>query len=149
MKNRTLLAAIATAAVVAIAAPSTSHAQVPQTSKGEVATLPSFATLITAINASSAQAEKLKGLTTLTAENVQFVDAAELVKGNSEEALTAALEKNKTDIDSLRSTLGAATSPLGTIMTANTALELKPEHVIATDVGADGKVVVYYWKKTS
>jgi hypothetical protein len=148
MKNRTLLAAIATAAVVAIAAPSTSHAQVPQTSKGEVATLPSFGSLISAINSSSAQAEKLKGLTTLTAENVQFVDVAELVKGNSEEALTNALEKNKADIETLRGTLGA-TSPLGTVITANTALELKPEHVIATDVGADGKVVVYYWKKTS
>ena len=148
MQNRTLLAAIATAAVVAIAAPSTSHAQVPQTSKGEVATIPSFGSLISAINASSAQAEKLKAITTVTAENVQYVDVSELVKGNSEEALKNALEKNQADITTLRASFAPET-PLAAALTAKPELELKAEHIVATDVSADGKLVVYYWKKSA
>src|SRR5688572_25085398 len=81
MQNRTLLAAIATAAVVAIAVPSTSHAQVPQTSKGEVAKMPSFNSLMLALDSSAAQTQKLKALTTVTPQNVEYVDVSELVTG--------------------------------------------------------------------
>jgi hypothetical protein len=147
MQNRTLLAAIATAAVVAIAVPSTSHAQVPQTSKGEVAKMPSFSSLLSAIDSSSAQTEKLKALTTVTPQNVEYVDVAELVKGNSEAALEAALKKNEADITTLRSTLG--TEALAGVLTAKPGLEIKADDVVATDVSPDGRVVVYYWKKSS
>ena len=147
MQNRTLLAAIATAAVVAIAVPSTSHAQVPQTSKGEVAKMPSFKSLMSAIDSSAAQTQKLKALTTVTPQNVEYVDVSELVTGTTEDTLKAALTKNAANIDTLRSTLGTET--LAGVLTAKPGLEIKADDVVATDVSPDGKVVVYYWKKSS
>ena len=149
MQTRTLLAAIATAAIAAIATPSLLSAQnpPPQTSKGEVATIPSFGSLISAINSTSARNDKIKGMTELTAENVQLVNVEDLLKGNNVEALNNALSKNEADIKLLRETLGANTT-LNTAITTNaTPAELKVDHVVAADVGADGKVILYYWKK--
>jgi hypothetical protein len=146
MDNRTLLAAFATAAVVAIASPSASHAQVPQTSKGEVAMKPSFGSLISAINASAAQNEKIKAMTEVPAASVTLVNVEDLLQGNSVEALDAALKKNEADVATLRTTLGANTGING-VLTANTPAALAPADVIATDVAPDGKVTVFYWKK--
>ena len=148
MHNRTLLAALATAAVVAVASPSVSHAQVPQTSKGEVELKPNFGSLISAINSAAAQSEKIKAMTEVTAANVQLVDVETLLQGNNKEALEAALKKNEADITTLRTTLGANTGING-VLTTNTPTTLAATDVVATDVTADGKVVVYYWKKSS
>lgn len=147
MHTRTLLSALATAAAIAIATPSLSQAQNPpkQTSKGEVAMAPSFGSLISALNATSAQNDKLKAMTEVTAANVQLVNVEDLLKGNNVEALNAALKTNEADITTLRTTLGANTSITG-VLTAN-SVPLSAADVIATDVGADGKVVIYYWKK--
>jgi phage baseplate assembly protein W len=147
MHNRTLLTALATAAAVAIATPSLSQAQkpTPQTSKGEVAMAPNFGSLISALNATSAQNDKLKAMTEITAANVQLVNVEDLLKGQNVEALNAALKTNEADITTLRTTLGANTSISG-VLTAN-SVPLTAADVIATDVGADGKVVIYYWKK--
>ena len=152
MNNRTLLSALATAAVVAIATPSLSQAQdpipappKPQVSKGEVESKPNFGSLMSALNSVSAHNDKLKAMTALTAENVQLVNVEELIKGNNTEALEAALQKNEADLATLRTTLGANTTING-LLTAN-SVPLAASDVIATDVGADGKVTVYYWKK--
>ena len=147
MHNRTLLAALATAAVVAVASPSVSHAQVPQTSKGEVALKPNFGSLISAINASAAHSEKIKAMTEVNAANVTLVNAEELLQGNSKEALEAALTKNEADIATLRTTLGANTGINGVITATTNATPLTAADIIATDVTPDGKVVLYYWKK--
>jgi hypothetical protein len=147
MHNRTLLAALATAAVVAVASPSVSHAQVPQTSKGEVALKPNFGSLISAINASAAHSEKIKAMTEVNAANVTLVNAEELLQGNSKEALEAALTKNEADIATLRTTLGANTTISGLLTANTTPAPLSAADVIATDVTPDGKVVLYYWKK--
>jgi hypothetical protein len=147
MHNRTLLAALATAAVVAVASPSVSHAQVPQTSKGEVALKPNFGSLISAINASAAHSEKIKAMTEVNAANVTLVNAEELLQGNSKEALEAALTKNEADIATLRTTLGANTTISGLLTANTTPAPLTAADVIATDVTPDGKVVLYYWKK--
>jgi hypothetical protein len=146
MHNRTLLAAFATAAVVAIASPTVSHAQVPQTSKGEVAMKPTFNTLLTAVNATAAQNDKIKALTEVPAANVTLVNVEELVQGNDVEALKAAITKNDADLATLRTTLGANAGING-VLTANTPAALTPADVVATDVGPDGKVTVFYWKK--
>jgi hypothetical protein len=149
--NRTLLSALATAAAVAIATPSLSQAQdppkppTPQVSKGEVESKPNFGSLMSALNSASAQNDKLKAMTELNAANVQLVNAEELIQGNNKEALEAALKKNEADLTALRSTLGANTTING-LLTAN-SVPLAASDVIATDVGADGKVIVYYWKK--
>ena len=147
MQNRTLLAAIATAAVVAIAAPSASNAQVPQQSKGEVAMKPSYSSLMTAVNSASVQNEKLKAMKDINAANVQLVDVEPLLKGNDVEALNAALKKNEADVTALRSALGENES-LKTALGASTPA-VTPADVIATEIGPDGKVFIYYWKKPS
>ena len=147
MITRTLLAAIATAAVAAVASPSLSFAQdtTRATSKGEVAMKPNFGSLISAINSSSAHNEKLKGMTTINPTDVQLVNVDDLLKGNDVSALENALKKNDADITALRTTLGANTAVAG-VLTANTA-PLEAKDVIAADVGADGKVTLFYWKK--
>ena len=149
MQNRTLLSALAAAAFVAIATPSISQAQdtTVKVSKGEVALAPNFASLMSALKSSAAQNAKWTAMTTeLTAANVQLVNVDSLQDTNAD-SLTAALKTNETDVATLRKTLGTNTA-LSAILKANTP-ELTADDVIATDVGADGKVVVYYWKKPS
>ena len=141
MQNRTLLAALATAAAVAFVAPSVSHAQVPQTSKGEVATAPNFGSLMSALNSASAQNTKIQALTEINAANVQLVDVEPLLKGNNAEALKAALTKNEADVTALRTSLGA-NKGLNDVITASTTPTLTAADVIAADVGPDGKVFI-------
>jgi hypothetical protein len=147
MQNRTLLTAVATAAFVAIATPSISRAQdtTRATSKGEVATMPNFGSLISAINSTAATNAKLKGMTTIEATNVQLVNVEDLLKGNNVEALNEALKKNEADLATLRTTLGS-NATVSSSLTTN-ATPLAATDIVATDVGADGKVIVYYWKK--
>ena len=150
MQNRTLLSALAAAAVVAIATPSISHAQdtTKKESKGEVAMAPSFSSLMSALNSAAAQNAKLTAMTTeLTAANVQLVNVDSLVTSSNADSLKAALKTNEADVATLRKTLGANTA-LAAILKGNTP-ELTADDVIATDVAADGKVTVYYWKKSS
>ena len=142
MHKRTLLAALAAAAITAVATPAVSYAQQQKESKGEVAT-PNFGSLISAINSSKANSEKLTAMTTLTAENVQLVNVQDLLQGNSIEALNAALSKNEADVTTLRTTVFGNTTISPLLKTP--AVEEKD--IVATDIGADGKVIVYYWKK--
>lgn len=147
MHNRTLLTALATAVAVVVATPNISRAQdtTVKVSTGEVALKPTFSSLISAINATSAQNAKIKALTEVNAANVQLVNAEELLAGNSADDFQAALKKNEADLTTLRTTLGANTSLSG-VLTAN-ATPLTAADVVATDVGPDGKITVYYWKK--
>jgi len=149
MQNRTLLSALAAAAVVAIATPSISHAQdtTKKESKGEVAMAPSFSSLMSALNSTAAQNAKLTAMTEITAANVQLVSVDSLVTSTNADSLKSALKTNEADVATLRKTLGANTA-LTTILKGNTPT-LTADDVIATDVAADGKVTVYYWKKSS
>jgi hypothetical protein len=76
---------------------------------------------------------------------VQLVNVEDVVKGNDTTVLTAALKKNDTDLKALRTTLGTNTALTG-VLSAN-ATPLTASDVVAADVAADGKVVLYYWKK--
>ena len=147
MRKSTLLAAVVAAAAAAIITPSLSQAQdtTQKTSKGEVAMAPSFGSLISAINSAAAQNSKIKALTEVSAANVQLVNVEDLLKGQNAEALTNALTKNEADVTALRTTLGANAGITG-VLTAN-SVPLVAADVVATDVGPDGKIVVYYWKK--
>jgi hypothetical protein len=149
MQKRTLLVALAAAATTAIVTPSVSQAQdtTRATSKGEVAMAPNITSLISAINSASATNDKVKAMTDISAANVQLVNVEEVVKGNDTALLTAALKKNETDLTALRTTLGTNTA-LTSVLSANTT-PLTASDVVAADVGADGKVVLYYWKKAS
>jgi hypothetical protein len=149
MQKRTFLAALATAAAVAVVTPSISQAQdtTRATSKGEVAMAPNFTSLMAAINSASANTAKLKAMTDITAANVQLVNVEDILKDNSSDSLTATLKQNDADITALRTTLGTNTA-LTSVLTANTT-PLTANDVVAADVAADGKVVLYYWKKSS
>jgi hypothetical protein len=149
MQKRTFLAALATAAAVAVVTPSFSQAQdtTRATSKGEVAMAPSLTSLMSAINSASAHNDKLKAMTSIPAANVQLVNVADLLKGASPDSLTAALKQNDADLTALRTTLGTNTALTG-VLTAN-SVPLTANDVVAADVAADGKVVLYYWKKSS
>ena len=119
------------------------------TNTPEVALKPNFGSLISAINASAAHSEKIKAMTEVNAANVTLVNAEELLQGNSKEALEAALTKNEADIATLRTTLGANTGINGVITATTNATPLTAADIIATDVTPDGKVVLYYWKKSA
>lgn len=146
MHKRTFLAALAAAAVTAVATPNVTFAQQQKESKGEVATAPSFGSLISAINSAAAHNEKLKAATTLAADKVQLVNVEDLLQGNNVEALNNALTKYESDITALRTTVGE-NATITNALTTNTA-KLEAKDVVATDVTPDGKVIVYYWKKT-
>lgn len=145
MHKRTLLTALAAAAIAAVATPNVTFAQQQKESKGEVATAPSFGSLMSAINSQAAHNEKLKAATTLTAEQVQLVNVEDLLKGNNVEALTGALSKAETDVTALRTTVGE-NAIITNALTTNPA-KLEAKDVVATEVSPDGKVIVYYWKK--
>ena len=106
---------------------------------------PSFSSLMTAIDSASAANAKLAAATSLTAENVQLVNVADLVKDTGADSLNAAITRNSAAIDSLRSTVAANTT-INAALAANST-PLTSSDVVATDVTADGKVIVYYWKK--
>ena len=96
MQTRTLLAAVATAAIAAMVTPSLSSAQdttKKTVSKGEVAMQPSYSSLISAIPSGTANADKIKALTSVNASDVQFVNVDDLLAGNSPDSLKAVLSK--------------------------------------------------------
>ena len=166
MQKRTLLAAVAAAAIAAIVTPSLSNAQdttKKTVSKGEVAMQPSYSSLISAISSGTANADKIKALTSVNASDVQFVNVDDLLAGNSPDSLKAILSKNEDNIEALQKALGSnpalglllassdsaaakVTPPAATPMPSMSA---KPsaKDVVAADVSADNKVVLYYWKK--
>ena len=166
MQTRTLFAAVAAAAIAAIATPSLSNAQdttKKTVSKGEVALQPSYSSLISAISLGSANADKIKALTSVNASDVQFVNVEDLLAGNSPDSLKAVISKNEDNIEALRKALGsnpalglllasdkaAPVSPTDTTKMAMPSMSAKPsaKDVVAADVSADNKVVLYYWKK--
>ena len=165
MQTRTLLAAVATAAIAAMVTPSISSAQdttKKTVSKGEVAIQPSYSSLISAISLGSANADKIKALTSVNASDVQFVNVEDLLAGNSPDSLKAVLSKNEDNIEALQKALGsnqalglllASESPApaatDTTKTPMPSMSMKPsaKDVVAADVSSDNKVVLYYWKK--
>ena len=166
MQTRTLLAAVATAAIAAMVTPSISSAQdttaKKTVSKGEVAIQPSYSSLISAISLGSANADKIKALTSVNASDVQFVNVEDLLAGNSPDSLKAVLSKNEDNIEALRKALGS-NQALGLLLASDTpapvttdttktpmpSMSMKPsaKDIVAADVSSDNKVVLYYWKK--
>ena len=168
MQTRTLLAAVATAAIAAMVTPSLSSAQDTTTkktteSRGEVAMQPSYTSLISAISSGSANADKIKALTSVNASDVQFVNVEDLLAGNSPDSLKDVLSKNEDNVEAVQKALGsnqalglllapetpAAANPTDTTKAAMPSMSAKPsaKDVVAADVTSDNKVVLYYWKK--
>jgi len=167
MQNRTLLAAVAAAAIAAVVTQSISAAQDTTAkkteSRGEVAMQPSYSSLISAISSGTANADKIKALTSVNASDVQFVNVQDLLRGNSPDSLNALLSKNEDNVEAVRKAVGsnpalsllltsdsgAAKSVTPPATTPMPSMSMKPaaKDVVAADVTSDNKVVLYYWKK--
>ena len=97
-----------------------------------------FGRLISSLNNCAVETKDLEGLTTLTAANVSTIEVGDLLRGNNQEALTNAMERNKD-----------CTTKLSTAIAANTVLTtyLKTNKIDATRVAAidvnDGRVVLF------
>ncbi len=148
--RHSLVAALAAALVVgtttAQAQDSTRRDTTRQESRGDVTTAPTFASVIAALNTTTANVEKLKGMTDLTAANVRVVDAATLAQGNDAQALQQAIEANQAAIDSLRAVVtgnptlsGALAGPAGTPTPVT--------DIIGVDIGPTGNVVLFTYKR--
>src|SRR6476469_10137510 len=110
MQKRTLLAAVAAAAIAAIVTPSLSSSQdttQKTVSKGAVAMQPSYSSLISAISSGTANADKIKALTSVNASDVQFVNVQDLLRGNSPDSLNALLSKNEDNVEAVRKAVGS------------------------------------------
>jgi hypothetical protein len=135
------LAAVAVTSFVAVNA----GAQDTTVSKGEVAQPHTFVSLVAAVNATPATVEALKARTAIKETDVKLVNASPLIEGNSDSALTAALEKNTSDIEQLRTILGAQAAITEAL--AKTDPKLTIADVIAADVHVDGTIDVFYRAK--
>jgi len=170
MQTRTLLAAVATAAIAAMVTPSLSSAQDTTAkkteSRGEVAMQPSYSSLISAISSGTANADKIKALTSVNASDVQFVNVEDLLAGNSPDSLKSLVSKNEDNIEAVRKAVsgnpalslllasdnGAKSMTTDTTAKSTTSMpgmSMKPsaKDVVAADVTSDNKVALYYWKK--
>ena len=114
-------------------------------SKGEVATMPTFASLITALDNTKATVDKLGGLTGLTPAAVTIVDANTLVHSSNQAQFDSALTRNDADLKAL----GPALDKVEVIVKGLSEHQnkIKSEDVVAVDVTPDNHVIVYYRKK--
>lgn len=99
-----------------------------------------FGQLIAAINSQPNHLARLKGMTDLQSSSVRLVNVQALMVGNNPQALQTALDRNQHAVADMR----ASVSQHQVIMPLLQARELKPEHVLAVDVAANGTVWVFY-----
>lgn len=142
--TRFLLVLAAVAATSFAAAPA--GAQDTTVSKGEVAQPHTFVSLVSVINATPATLEALKARSAFKETDVKLVNAAPLIEGKPDSALTAALEKNAKEIEQLRSLLGAHAAI--TELLAKQDPKITIADVIAADVHVDGSIDLFYRPKT-
>ena len=113
-------------------------------SKGDVAAAPSFATMMTAVNATTPTIAKVDALTDLKAEQIRIVDVKTLISDANEKELTTALETNKTATESLHKSLQK--HQLVSKAIADHPAKFEPDDVVAADV-TDGMLTLYVWKR--
>lgn len=135
------LAAVAVSSFVAAQA----GAQDTTVAKGEVAQPHTFVSLVSAVNATPATIEALKSRSAIKEADIKLVNAAPLMNGESDSALTAALETNAKDIEQLRSVLGAQAAITDALAKANPKLTIAD--VIAADIHVDGSIDLFYRSK--
>lgn len=98
-----------------------------------------YGQMISAINNVETEISELEGQTDLTAENIQVVNASDLVQGNDTQSLDEVVNRNQDAIDQLRQTLTSHQA----VQEALPA-DVTTDDVVAVDVSDQGQVVVYY-----
>ena len=147
--------ALLTAAAFAVVALGVSSAAAQDTTrkdttrkeaKGEVAKVPTVATVIVVIDNSLATVAKVGMIKNDSTAKVELVDVKPFVEGNAEEPkFKESLEKNKDAIKQLQDEL----KKNGMIVKAINDHEQKPEpgDIVGAEVTEDGRLVLYFWKK--
>lgn len=143
MRKSRLFAGVATLFAATFVASSAS-AQDTTVSTGEIAAQPTVASFVIAIDATPATIEKLATLESLKAEDVTLVDVHALAMSDSA-AVKGAIERNKEQTEQLRTSL-SANAAISEALSAHTPA-LSASDVVAAEVTADNKVVVFYKAK--
>jgi hypothetical protein len=121
---------------------STASAQDTTVSTGEIVVPPSAASFAVAIDATPATIEKLGTLESLKAEDVTLVDVHTLAVTDSATVHGALERKNAEHTEQLRTSL-AANAAISEALAAHTPA-VSVSNVIAAEVTADNKVVLFY-----
>lgn len=144
MRRSRLFAGVAALFATAFLA-GNAKAQDTTVSTGEIAALPTAETFVVAIDATPATIEKLGALESLSSENVTLVDVHTLVMTDSA-AVKGAIERNKEQTEQLRTAIGANAAISQALAAHSPAVEASD--VVAAEVTADNKVIVYYKAKS-
>ncbi len=134
------VAAVFAATFVAASA----NAQDTTVSTGEIAAAPTVESFVVAIDATPATLEKLGALESLSSENVTLVDVHTLAMSDSA-AVKGAIERNKEQTEQLRTAL-SGNAAISQALSAHTPA-VEASDVVAAEVTADNKVIVYYKAK--
>jgi hypothetical protein len=145
MKKNHLILAAGTLLVGLSLAPSLQAQQdtTRKQSTGEVATAPTYSTLIAALDATRDNLTKLAALPAVKPADVRLVNAAKLAEGKDAE-LKAALDRNAEAITELRAAIGKYDAIVNSLSASDH--KLTAADAVAIHVGTDGVVHVFYNK---
>lgn len=129
----TLLKVFAAATIAAVASPSIASAQNPQVGQA------TFGNLIAALNNITVQIDRLNALNDLTVSQVRVVNVQDLLNGNNTNALNNALNRNNTEIVTLRGVLNNNEVIKNALNNNNVAID----RVVAISVLSGGGVTVF------
>jgi hypothetical protein len=111
-------------------------------SNGDVAAPPSgIAPLIAAVAAPGAAADQIKDASANV--TARLVDVAPLTGGDNAAAFATAADRGRADLPKLQAAIAGHPALAGALKAAS----VDPAEVVATEVGKDGTVTVYYQKK--
>ena len=147
MKQFTLLAAAAFAAVAFGTANLSAQDTTRKESKGEVVMKPAtLASVVTVIDGSLATAGKVNAFKSEAMPKVEIVDVKPLITNEDEEKIfKSAYEKNKDGIKQLQSEIQKHGSIVKTLSESPNKAE--PDNVVGAELTDDNRLVLYVWKK--
>jgi hypothetical protein len=98
---------------------------------------PTFGQVISSIQASKTGSTQIQSLSTVKSVNVVKVN--DIAKGDNMKALDEAVNKNQSDITSLRTAMTSNTA----VKTALTSANVDVSKVVAAEIASDGILTVY------
>lgn len=144
MIRRSLLLASVAAAVLAL--PAAARAQDTVSRGGEVARVPSYATLMTALSGTHGTAQQVAQLpATLQATDVRIVDVSTLLTPENKAEFTEAFERHRAERDSLQAAIQEH-QVLSQALAQHESQALATD-VVAAEITPSGEVVLYVKKE--
>jgi len=147
MKQFTLLAAAALAAVAFGTSNLSAQDTTRKESKGEVVMKPAtLASVVTVIDGSLATAGKVNAFKSEAMPKVEIVDVKPLITNEDEEKIfKTAYDKNKDGIKQLQNEIKKHGSIVKTLSESPNKAE--PDNVVGAELTDDNRLVLYVWKK--